>query len=203
MKPSRTPRERFAGLVSVLFNPLVIGVPVILLVGAKDVGELRWELIPTILLCVGVLCIFPLLYILALMRLGRVKDFHITDRRQRIYLFPVVLACMVAVVAILWRTEGVSPLVKDLLVVGFFACLACALITLRFKISLHCCGLGWLVVGLFFSFGAAGGTVGLAGLGLAAWSRLVVKEHTLAEVIVGSLFGLGATWAGMALFFHP
>jgi len=188
--------------VSLLFNPLVIGVPVILLIGLKDVGEIRLELVPTIFLCVGILCIFPLIYILALMRVGLVKDFHITDRRQRIYLFPVMLVCLVVVVAILWRTEGVSPLVKDLLVVGLFTCTACALITLKFKISLHCSGLGWLVVGLYFSFGTAVGVVGLAGLGLAAWSRLVVKEHTLPEVIAGSVFGLSTTWLGLVLLFH-
>jgi hypothetical protein len=198
----RTCRERFAGKVSCLFNPLVIGVPVILLIGTKDVGELRMELVPTIMLCVGILCIFPLLYILALMRFGIVKDFHITDRRQRVYLFPVMLVCLVAVVFILWRTEGVSPLVRDLLLVGFVSCLTCALITLRFKISLHCAGLSWLVVGLYYSFGPVGGGVGLAGLALAAWSRLVVREHTLPEVIAGSVFGLSITWLGMELLFR-
>jgi hypothetical protein len=202
IKQGNTRRERFASRVSFLFNPLLIGIPVILLIGAKDVGEIRLELVPTIFLCVGILCIFPLIYILALMRAGLVNDFHITDRRQRVYLFPVMLVCLVVVVAILWRTEGVSPLVRDLLVVGFCSCLACALITLRFKISLHCSGLGWLVVGLYYSFGAAVGLVGLAGLGLAAWSRLVVREHTLPEVAAGSVFGLGSTWLGMVHFFH-
>ena len=199
---ANTNRERLAGRLSILLNPLVIGVPVVLLIGLKDVGEMRMELVPTILLCVGIMCIFPLIYILALMRAGLVKDFHITDRRQRVYLFPLMLVCLLVVVAILWHTEGVSPLVKDLLVVGLFTCLALALITLRFKISLHCSGLGWLGVGLYFSFGLMGGLAGLVMLGLAAWSRVVVREHTLPEVIAGSVFGLSATWLGMVLFFN-
>ena len=33
-------RERFARIVSFLFNPMVVGVPVILLIGAGDVGKL-------------------------------------------------------------------------------------------------------------------------------------------------------------------
>ena len=190
---------RFAGKVSVLFNPLVIGVPVILLIGFKDQGEIRLDLVPTVFLCVGILCILPLIYILALMRMGIVKDFHITDRRQRIYLFPFILACFVVVLFILHRTEGVSPLVSNLLSVGLASCVICALITIRYKISLHCAGLGWLVVGLSYSFGTVGSILGLSGLALAAWSRLVLKEHVLSEVVTGSVFGIGFTWAGVAL----
>ena len=193
-------KEQFARIVSFLFNPLVIGVPVILLIGAGDVGEIRngphAHRSPV---GVGILCILPLIYIMILLRTGLVQDFHITDRKQRIYLFPFMLVCMVAVLYILWTTEGVSPLVRNMLCVGLFVCLACALITVWFKISLHCAGLSWLAVGLWTTFGTLGGAAGLAGLVLGAWSRLVVKEHRLSEVVAGSLLGLLGTWAGLAL----
>lgn len=194
-------RIRFASKVSILFNPLVIGVPVILLIGFKDQGEIRMDLVPTVFLCVGILCILPLIYILALMRAGIVKDFHLTDRRQRIYLFPFVLVCFVVVLFILYRTEDVSPLVMSLLSVGLVSCLTCALITVWYKISLHCAGLGWLVVGLSYSFGIPGAILGLAGLALAAWSRLLLREHALSEVVTGSIFGIFFTWAGMSLLY--
>ncbi len=195
----QTALHRFASKVSVFFNPLVIGVPVILLIGIKDQGEIRMDLMPTVILCVSILCCLPLIYILFLLRTGVVKDFHITDRRQRIYLFPFVILCFVVVLVILSRTENVSRLVKDLLLVGFVSCLICALITVWYKISLHCAGLGWLTVGLSFSFGTAGTILGLAGLALAAWSRLVLKEHTFYETLSGTAFGIASTWAGIRL----
>lgn len=191
---------RFAGKVSILFNPLVIGVPVMLLIGFKDVGGIPADQIPLIILCVGTLCVFPLVYVITLMRFGIIKDFHITDRKQRVYLFPVVLVCLTAVVVILYRTEGASELVLKMLAFGLVSCVVCALITVWFKISLHCVGLGWMSVGLYQAFGVEVFFLGLGGLCLAAWSRLVLREHTLTEVLAGAAFGVGVTWLEFAWF---
>ena len=193
------PVLRFARKMSVVFNPLVIGVPVLLLIAVKDLGGIPVDQIPLVVLCVGTLSFLPLVYILVLMRAGVVKDFHITERRQRIYLFPVVLVCLVAVIVLLYRTEGVSQLVLMMLSFGLISCVVCALITIWFKISLHCAGLGWMIVGLYQAFGIEAFLLGLAGLCLAAWSRLVLKEHTLTEVLAGSVFGIGVTWVECAL----
>ncbi len=191
---------RFAGKVSILFNPLVIGVPVMLLIGLKDLGGIPADQIPLIILCVGTLCVLPLIYVITLLRIGLIKDFNITDRRQRVYLFPVVLICLAAVVVILSRNEGTSQLVLKMPGFGLVSCVVCALITVWFKISLHCVGLGWMTVGLYQAFGIEALCLGLGGLCLAAWSRLVLREHTLTEVLAGSVFGVGVTWMEFAWF---
>ena len=194
-------RRRFARRVSLLFNPLVIGVPLVVLIGVKDQGGFRTDLVPVALLCVGIMSLLPLAYTLVLMRLGIVKNFNVSDRRQRVYLFPVLLACFLAVVQILHRTEGVSPLVVALLFFGLLNCLVCALISLWFKISLHCAGLGALTVGLYIAFGLPVFLLGLAVLALTAWARLEVREHRVAEVVAGSVFGVVATGLEFALFY--
>jgi hypothetical protein len=193
--------QEIAKRVSFLFNPLVIGVPLVVLIGIKDQGGIRTDVILPAVLCVGIMCVFPLLYTVALLRLGVIEDFHISDRRQRIYLFPVLLLCFLTVVYILRRTDGVSPLVQALIATGLVNCLICAVISIRFKISLHCAGLGGLLVGLYYAFGLGVFCMGLAGLAMTAWSRIVLKEHAVSEVVAGSIFGLAAT-AGEFLLFY-
>jgi len=181
--------------ISLLFNPLLIGAPLVILIGIKDQGGIRVDIIFPAVLCIGILCILPLIYTLALMRIGVISDFNVSDRRQRIYLFPVLLVCFLATVFILYSTEGVSRLVLALLVFGMLNLLACALISICFKISLHCAGLGGLIVGLYIAFGPFMFAFGLACLTLTAWSRIILKEHSRAEVISGALFGLVAMGA--------
>ncbi len=190
-----------ARIISILFNPLLIGLPAVLAIGIKDKGGIEIEVIPTALLAVFIMCIVPLAYIRLLMKRGVVENFNVSDRRQRVYLFPVLLACFLLSTWILYRNEGVSRLVVAMLGYGFLNCLVCALISFRFKISLHCAGLGGIVVGALYAFGTAAMVVGVAAIALTAWSRIRLSEHSPAEAAAGSLFGVLAMAAEMFLTF--
>lgn len=190
-----------ARIVSILFNPLVIGVPAVLAIGIKDKGGIEIGVIPTALLAVFIMCIVPLLYIRLLMKRGVVENFNVSDRKQRIYLFPVLLACFLLATWILYRDEEVSRIVVAMLGYGFLNCLVCALISFRFKISLHCAGLGGIIVGAVYAFGTAAMVVGAAAMALTAWSRISLREHSHAEVAAGSIFGVLAIAVEMFLTF--
>jgi len=195
--------SRPARIISILFNPLVIGVPAVLAIGIKDRGGIELEVIPAALLAIIIMCIIPLLYIRFLLKRGVVENFHISDRRQRIYLFPVLLACFLLASWILYRTEGVSRLVVALLAYGFLNCLLCALISFRFKISLHCAGLSGLLVGAVYAFGTAAMVPGAVVLVLTGWSRVRLGEHSPVEVTAGSIFGILVMTAEMVATFGP
>jgi hypothetical protein len=186
---------RFARWVSLFCNPLIIGVPVVLAIGIKEHGGFRPEHVVPALECIAVLCLVPLVYTLVLVRKGIIQDFHVTDRKQRIYLFPVLLACFALGGWILYHTGGMSRLILALLGFGLVNCLLCALISMRFKISLHCAGLASLAVGVYYSFGPYSLLPSLGILVITAWSRLRLKEHTSPEVVAGSLFGIIVTGA--------
>ncbi len=184
----------WARAFSVAFNPLFIGVPVVLGIAFHEQGGLRTSDLFPAFLSIVIMCGVPLVYTLVLLRKGIVRNFHISDRRQRKYLFPVLFGCFVVVVVILYQTEDVSPLVLALLGFGLVNCVICALISIWFKISLHCVGLAALGVAAWYSFGTISVVPSLVIMAVTAWSRIRLGEHTPAEVVAGCLFGISATW---------
>lgn len=198
-EPQRGDRGRiWARRFSVAFNPLLIGVPVVLAIAIREQGGIRTSDLVPAAVSILIMCVVPLVYTLILLRKGIIKNFHVSDRRQRKYLFPVLFACFVAVVWILYRTGDVSPLVLALLGFGVVNCAACALISVWFKISLHCVGLAALAVGALYSFGPASAIPSAGILALTAWSRVRLEEHSREEVLAGCLFGAIVT--GIELF---
>lgn len=76
MDQSATAETGFARILSILFNPLVIGVPAVLAIGIKDQGGIDLSVGPSALLAITVMCILPLLYIRVLLSRGVVKNFN-------------------------------------------------------------------------------------------------------------------------------
>jgi uncharacterized integral membrane protein len=110
-------------------------------------------------------CVIPLLLLLVLVKLGKVTDHHVSDRKQRA---PVLLMALASIVA-------------GLLV-------------------LNAAGAPQSVVAMVLA--VVGGVVVLAGVSISTaitavgWSRVVLRAHTVAQVVAGSLFG-GVVMAGI------
>jgi hypothetical protein len=181
---------KFAWWISALFNPLIIGIPVMLAIGIADTG-IRWEATPTVIASIFIMCVVPAAYIRILMKKGIFHNFHVSDRRQRVYLFPVLGGCFLLTVFLLWRDKAISRLVVAILAFGLPNVVLFGLISLRLKISLHCAGIGALLVSSVYPFGWPAAVAGFVALVVTAWSRLRLNEHTPAEVIAGSLLGTG------------
>ena len=183
---------RVARRLSLVFNPLVFGVPVVVAIAIHEQGGVTFYDVVNAAAVVTLISGIPLLYTTVLMRLGIFSNFNVSNRRERIYLFPMLLLCFAAASAFMLHVE-VAKLVLLLILYGLLNCLLCALISFRFKISLHCAGMGGLAAGLYFSFGPWSLVPSLPLLALVAWSRVYAGEHTRAEVAAGSAFGLFAT----------
>ncbi|MBT2533632.1 phosphatidic acid phosphatase [Arthrobacter sp. ISL-48] len=132
-------------------------------------------------------CVLPLFLLLGLVRLGKVTDHHVSNRKQRA---PVLLMALVSVLAGLQVLEAVgaprSVLVMTLAIVGGILVLAAvspfwkisghaAAISSSTAISVLMLGPGWLP--LLMLIPAVG------------WSRVALRAHTAAQVVAGSLFG--------------
>lgn len=192
--------DRFAYWVSAIFNPLFIGIPVMLAIGTAEMG-IRWDAAPTVIASILIMCGVPTVYVIVLVKKGVFANFHVSDRRQRKYLFPVLIICFAVTVYLLWRDPAIGRLVVAVLALGLPNIVVIALISLRFKVSLHCAGIGGLIAAVAYPFGLWGIIVGVASLLLTAWSRVRLKEHTLAEVIAGSLLGTVAMVLELAAIF--
>lgn len=192
--------NRFAYWVSAIFNPLFVGIPVMLAIGIAETG-IRWEATPTVLAAIFVMTVVPTVYVIVLMKRGVFENFHVSDRRQRKYLFPVLILCFAVTIYLLWRDPAIGRLVVATLAFGLPNVILIALISLRLKVSLHCAGIGGMLPAVAYPFGMPGLTAGTAALLLTAWSRVRMNEHSTIEVIAGSLLGTGLMALELAWLF--
>jgi membrane-associated phospholipid phosphatase len=144
---------------------------------------LRWRFILILLLIDGLI---PLFYFVHLLTTKEISDWDTTRRRQRIKLYAAVLIIHAVGIIFAWAL-GKIILAKILLAFWTLA-LAYTLVTLFWKISLH--------TGVFAT--AVAFTAVLWGrnwlwpaliLPLIAWSRLRLRKHNLAQVVIGAVLG--------------
>jgi len=125
-------------------------------------------------------------YVALGLRAGRWTDVDVSVREHRGGLYRVSLAATAAA-TIAFRVTGPPIGVRGSLI-AFVLVLVSAIVNLRLKISLH-------VAFAAYAVGIAGGRrpevlvlASLVALAI-AWSRLVLRRHTLAEVVAGAIAG--------------
>lgn len=180
--------RRLARVVTEALTPAVL-VAVVSVVIAWHTGAVGWGIVMA-LFASGI----PVAYIVRGIRRGRFTDRHVMVREHR----PAVIVAAAVSVLIGLAVMLVFDAPRDLvaLVVAMLAGLALTLaVTLWWgKVSLHTAVASGTAMTLVLIFGP---WLHLAWLvvGLVAWSRVVLKEHTVIQTIVG--FVLGALAAGV------
>lgn len=139
-------------------------------------------------------CVLPLFLLLVLVRLGKVTDHHVSDKGQRA---PVLLMTLVSIVAgILVLGVARAPesvLAMVLAVVAGVVVLAG--VSPFWKISGHAAAMSSSAVIAVLMLGPVWSPLLLL-VPAVGWSRVVLRAHTVAQVIAGSLFG-GIVMAGI------
>jgi membrane-associated phospholipid phosphatase len=131
--------------------------------------------------------VVPTLFIDYGIRRGRFSDRNVGARRPRL----AVLAFSAASVAaglILLAAGGAPPLLTGYLAFMLASVALLAAITTVWKISIHCAVASGSVVILALSFGPLVWPA-FALVVLLAWSRVTLRDHTVAQVIAGSALG--------------
>ncbi len=149
------------------------------------------------LLAAMFVCVLPLAFVLVMVKLGRITDHHVSDRRQRPALLWMTLASVVVGLLVLHLLSGpVSVTVMIVALIGGIGVLA--VVSAFWKMSGHASALAAAVVISVMMFGLEWLPLLLL-VPAVGWSRLVLRAHTLAQVIAGSLFG-GLVIAGLWWF---
>jgi membrane-associated phospholipid phosphatase len=160
--------------------------------GAKGLG---WGAVAA--LFAGVI---PMVFISRGVRRGRWADRYVGAKRARL----IVLAFIIASVAVgLGLLVGLGAPGE---LSGYIGCMLAsvavlAAITSVWKISIHCAVASGSVTILALLFGP-GVVPAFLLVALTAWSRVVVKDHTTAQVIAGSLLGAAAALVTYAAIPH-
>lgn len=139
-------------------------------------------------------CILPLAYVLVMIKLGKVTDHHVSDRRQRPALLLLTLISVLAGLVVLQLIKG--PVSVSLMIIALIGGISVlAVVSAFWKMSGHASAIAAAAVIVVLMFGPAWLPL-LVIVPAVGWSRVVLRAHTLGQVLAGSLFG-GTVIAGL------
>jgi len=183
----KTKRKRIARHVSNILAPATISLPFILLVAFYQAQD---ELSALLFACITLffLSVGPLLYIIIGVRLGILSDIDVSRRSQRVgpFIFAIISSTIGWI--ILSLTDAPRNL-QTVMIITVFSGIIMMVITLWWKISMHASSLGGVATMLTALYGAVMLPLFVL-LVLVSWSRVVLRRHTVPQVIAGSLAGI-------------
>ncbi len=185
-------RHRVARILTEVFQPPAV-VSVLLLISPAVEPGFPGTIWFGVLAALFV-CVLPLAYVLLMVRLGKLSDHHVSDRKERAPLLMLALVSVVlglVVLNLIHAPMSVSAMILAL--IGGITVLAA--VSLVWKISGHASAISAAVVIVALMFGPAWLPLLLL-VPAVGWSRVVLRDHTRGQVIAGSLFG-GMVIAGL------
>ena len=144
--------------------------------------------------------VVPMAFVSRGVRRGQWADRYVGAKRPRLIVLAFIIASVAVGLALLVGLGAPGELS------GYVACMLAsvgvlAAITTVWKISIHCAVASGSVTILALLFGP-GLIPAYLLVALTGWSRVVVKDHTVAQVIAGSLLGAAAAVVTYALIPH-
>ncbi len=189
--------KSIAHLISTIFQPLLMPIYGVMLLfvytyfGATYLQQFWLIIIPVVLFSFAI----PAILIFMLYKIGVISDLSLKVRHERIYPYMITLVSYSVMIFFYYRMH--MPTWFMMIMVSSVAIMLVAiLVTLKWKISAHMFGIGGLIGGAmsvsyfvehsnpYFMFMGLFIIAGLVGT-----SRLILKRHTLAQVIAGFLLG--------------
>lgn len=138
-------------------------------------------------------CVLPLILLLLLVRLGKVTDHHVSDRRQRAPVLLMALGSVAAGLVVLTTMHAPRSVVAMVLAI-VAGIIVLAAVSPFWKISGHSAAIASSTIISVLILGPEWVPLLLL-IPAVGWSRVVLHAHTLAQVVAGSLFG-GLVMAG-------
>ncbi|WP_330294663.1 hypothetical protein [Streptomyces sp. NBC_00503] len=141
--------------------------------------------------------VIPLAFIKHGIRRGRWTDRHAGQRHQRIIVLAFVIGSVTTGILLLW-TFG-APRAMIALIAAMLATLAALLaVTPVWKISVHAAVSGGSVAMLAMTYGSWA-LLACPLVAAVGWSRVELRDHTAAQVVVGTAVGTAVAAAAFGL----
>ena len=163
--------------------------------------------VSVLLMCMGITCILPLIFLGVLRHFKLVKDLHVEVREQR--LIPYLFTAMCYMVAAYYLYYSHSPQWFVMFMVGSaVTILVLALVNLKWQISAHMAGIGGIVALIYQLHDQGLSAFDLFWLlcivviiaGLLGSARLVLRRHDSWQVLAGVVVGFVCVSLTMRLF---
>jgi membrane-associated phospholipid phosphatase len=177
-------KETFARLISNILNPFVVAIVTLVLLAFQATATAS-EAVIWISISIAISVLPVVAAVLVLVRMKKLDGFFSNPREQRngVYL----LACALGVIdcALYWYLHA-PRLLSVLFTTGLIAVIIFMVINCYWKVSLHTAFITGAVVVLVIIFDWKA-LFTVVFIPLVAWSRIVLKQHTISQVIVGGL----------------
>ncbi len=198
--------ELWAKIISYVFQPLVM--PLITVLLAFNIDPYLASYFPAeaknaVYSVIGLnTFIVPTLLILYLKRLKIISSIDVEIRRERFIPFLVTLVLYITTYVLI-RRSPLPDMLYSMVAAAIMAMILAFLITLAWKISIHMTGIGGVVgamcalfeLHMFFPVGILSGLILLGGL--IGTARMVLKVHTIEQVICGSILGFSVQFVAI------
>ncbi|MFJ8625155.1 hypothetical protein ACIRD3_20240 [Kitasatospora sp. NPDC093550] len=140
--------------------------------------------------------VIPTLFIRRGMRKGTVEDRHVGHRQRRLTVLPFIMGSVLISFAVMILLDAPSDMTA--MVLAMFASLIPILvITAWWKVSVHTAVAAGAVVCLAVALGPLWLLLGPV-VAVIGWSRVVLRDHTTAQTVVGA--AVGALTAGLTFW---
>ncbi len=122
---------------------------------------------------------------------GFFNNLDVSNRKQRIILYPFIIAVVFLFIGFVFMTHGPRVLVDASLFI-IVALIILDVINTKIKVSGHVGVVSAFVTGLIYAYGGVA-FCSLLLIPIIAWARITEKRHTLNETILGAMCGIGLT----------
>lgn len=185
---------QFARFISTVLSPIVVSIPALFMVSLyhqESSSALIFAGLALLFLSIG-----PMLYIVVGVSLGKFSDIDVSIRSQRTG--PFVVSLISALIGFFILQANHAPKNLETIMLGTVLLgLLLMVTTFWWKISIHMSSISSTLTMLSVLYGQIVWPAFLL-LVLVGWSRVVLKRHTLAQVMGGALVSMAATLALLA-----
>ena len=141
-----------------------------------------------------VVSLLPIIFVLWLLKTGRISELHMSDTGERHLPYLVAVVCGVIIYGLVVLFDG-PQLLKCLAVFNIITLAVLGLVNVWWLISFHATAIAaaWTIIGLVFGWPAS--LIILPFVIGVVVVRLYLKRHTVTQVIAGLALGVIAVWS--------
>jgi hypothetical protein len=190
-------KEKLASSISIVMNAPLITLATFIPLILKFGNGQSWSLF-FITSFFG--CILPLIAVVVLLKKQVISDFFATERDERYIPFLTTIFSYLLGTISLILVEAPAP-ITALMACYIINGIVLAMITMKWKISIHSSGVTSPITALVYLLGTRLLPLFLLVLPV-IWARLELKAHSKMQLTMGALISTVLTWIQMAFYIH-
>lgn len=177
----------WAHLVSQLISPPVVWAIWVILI-ALEIGQGRPQALVFGLLFAFLVCAMPMLFVAAMVKIGKIGDLHMRRSRERYIPYSIAIIAGFATGWIFLRFDA-HPVFIILTLVSIVELTLMLVGTFFYHISLHAMAMASVIAATTIIFGFQRCLIFIPVLLLVVVARLTLKRHTPLQIVAGALIG--------------